>query len=118
MLIWSGEDGLAETIKPRLVAMGADPKRIWIVRGALDETGKLRPFNPQTDLLALALVAKEIPGGVDLLIIDPIVSVIGGKVDNGNNVQCQPGVFAIVECPHGVVLLSSTTGGNGPPSVE
>ena len=85
VLIWSGEDGLAETIKPRLVAMGADPKRIWIVRGALDETGKLRPFNPQTDLPALALVAKEIPGGVDLLVVDPIVSVIGGKVDNGNN---------------------------------
>lgn len=65
--------------------MGADPKRIWIVKGAPDENGKLRPFNPQTDLPALALVAKEIPGGVAMLMIDPIVSVVGGKVDHGNN---------------------------------
>ena len=53
--------------------------------GARDEDGKLRPFNPATDLAALALAAKEIPGGVAMLIIDPIVSVIGGKVDSGNN---------------------------------
>ena len=46
---------------------------------------KLRPFNPATDLAALALAAKEIPGAVAMLIIDPIVSVIGGKVDSGNN---------------------------------
>jgi len=85
VLIWTGEDGAADTIKPRLIQMGADPERIWIVKATLDENGKPRPFNPQTDLPALALVAKEIPGGVDLLIIDPIVSVIGGKVDNGNN---------------------------------
>ena len=25
------------------------------------------------------------PGGVDMLVVDPVVSVIGGKVDNGNN---------------------------------
>ena len=85
VLIWTGEDDPAQTVKPRLIQMGADPKRIWIVKGARDENGKPRPFNPQTDLPALALVAKEIPGGVDMLIIDPIVSVIGGKVDNGNN---------------------------------
>jgi putative DNA primase/helicase len=85
VLIWTGEDGLTETIKPRLIQMGADPKKIRIVKGARDENGKLRPFNPSTDLPVLTLAAREIPGGVDLLIIDPIVSVVGGKVDNGNN---------------------------------
>jgi putative DNA primase/helicase len=85
VLIWTGEDGLTETIKPRLMAMGADPKKIWIVKGARDENGKLRPFNPSTDLPVLTLTAKEISGGIDLLIVDPIVSVVGGKVDNGNN---------------------------------
>jgi putative DNA primase/helicase len=85
VLIWSGEDGAAETLKPRLMAMGADPKRIWIVKGARDETGKSRPFNPSTDLPALALVAKEIPGGVNMLMIDPTVAVVGGKVDHSNN---------------------------------
>jgi putative DNA primase/helicase len=63
VLIWAGEDGLTETIKPRLMAMGADPKKIWIVKGARDENGKLRPFNPSTDLPVLTLTAKEISGG-------------------------------------------------------
>jgi putative DNA primase/helicase len=85
VLIWTGEDGLTEIIKPRLIQMGADPKKIRIVTGARDENGKLRSFNPSTDLPVLMLAAKGIHGGVDLLIIDPIVSVIGGKVDNGNN---------------------------------
>jgi hypothetical protein len=33
----------------------------------------------------LSAAAKGIRGGVDILLIDPIVSVIGGKVDYGNN---------------------------------
>ena len=66
--------------------MGADPKKIINRdRAARDENGKARPFNPATDLPILAAAAKEIPGGVDMLIIDPIVSVVGGKVDNSNN---------------------------------
>lgn len=85
VVIWTGEDNPAKTIKPRLVQMGADPKKIWIVQGKRDENGKLIPFNPATDLPLLAAIAKEIEGGVDMLIIDPIVSVVGGKVDNGNN---------------------------------
>jgi putative DNA primase/helicase len=79
VVIWTGEDNPAKTIKPRLVQMGADPKRIWIVQGKRDENGKLIPFNPATDLPLLAAIAKEIEGGVDMLIIDPIVSVVVGR---------------------------------------
>ena len=85
VLIWTGEDNPAQTIKPRLIQMGADAKRISIVKATRDESGKPRPFNPSTDLPVLARAAKEMLGGVDMLIVDPIVSVIGGKVDNGNN---------------------------------
>ncbi len=55
------------------------------MKGTHDEDGKLRPFNPSTDLPGLMLAAKDIPGGIDLLIVDPIASVIGGKIDNSNN---------------------------------
>lgn len=85
VLIWTGEDNPAKTIKPRLVQMDADAKRVFIVTGKRDERGKVIPFNPATDLPILAAAAKEIKGGVAMLVIDPIVSVIGGKVDNGNN---------------------------------
>jgi putative DNA primase/helicase len=85
VLIWTGEDDPARTIKPRLVAMGADLSKVLIVKAKRDNDGKLITFDPSMDLPALALRAKEMPGGVDMLSVDPIVSVIGGKVDNGNN---------------------------------
>ena len=85
VLIWTGEDDPERTIKPRLIQMGADAKKISVVKGTHDEDGKLRPFNPSTDLPGLALAAKDIEGGIDLLMIDPIAGVIGGKVDNSNN---------------------------------
>jgi putative DNA primase/helicase len=84
-VIWTGEDNPAQTIKPRLLQMGADPKKVVIVKATRDENGKPRPFNPSTDLSVLAAAARELPGGVDMLTIDPVVSVVGGKVDNGNN---------------------------------
>jgi putative DNA primase/helicase len=85
VVIWTGEDDPERTIKPRLVQMGADVTKISIVKGTRDEDGKLRPFNPATDLPALTAAAKDIPDGIALLSIDPIASVIGGKVDNSNN---------------------------------
>lgn len=97
VLIWTGEDDPAQTIKPRLVQMGADVRKISIVKGVRDENGKLRPFNPSTDLPGLALAAKGITGGLDMLIIDPIVSVIGGKVDNGNNAGHREKLQPLVE---------------------
>jgi putative DNA primase/helicase len=85
VIIWTGEDNPRKTIKPRLIAMGADPKKIRFVKAMRDEKGKPRQFNPATDLPILAAVASTLPGGVAMLLIDPIAAVVGGKVDNGNN---------------------------------
>jgi putative DNA primase/helicase len=85
VIIWTGKDSPERTIVPRLLQMGADRKKLWFVTGQPDENGKIRPFNPATDLPGLALAAKALPDGVGYTLIDPLVSVIGGKVDNGNN---------------------------------
>jgi putative DNA primase/helicase len=85
VIVWTGEDTAKTVIGPRLVQMGADIDRVDIVTGQRDEDGTMHPFNPSKDLPGLTLAAKELPGGCDLLIIDPIVAAIGGKVDNGNN---------------------------------
>jgi hypothetical protein len=42
-IIWTGEDDPARTIKPRLVQMGANAKRISIVKGMPDEDGQAPP---------------------------------------------------------------------------
>jgi hypothetical protein len=43
----TSEDNLRDTIKPRLVQMGADLSRIDAVTQQFDGKGKLRPFNRQ-----------------------------------------------------------------------
>jgi hypothetical protein len=71
-IIWTCEDGIADTVKPRLLRMGADMTRIKIVRGQRDKNGKLRPFNPATDMPGLIEAAKAL-GDVAFLILDPVV---------------------------------------------
>ena len=50
VLIWTSEDNLRDTIKPRLVQMGADLSRIDAVTQQFDGKGKLRPIQPATDI--------------------------------------------------------------------
>ncbi len=67
----SAEDGLGDTIKPRLDAMGADVSHIFAIDGALtlDENG----FT-----LLESYLERERPA---LLIIDPLVAYLGAGVD-------------------------------------
>ena len=71
VIILSAEDGLADTIKPRLVTLGSDCKDIYAIPEAitLNEAG----------ILALEKAAKQIKP--ELIIIDPLVAYFGGKID-------------------------------------
>ena len=53
VVIWSGEDGLADTLSPRLLAMGADMTRVFFVNNVSDARGK-RSFDPASDIQSLA----------------------------------------------------------------
>jgi hypothetical protein len=71
VLLASAEDGLGDTIRPRLDAMGADISRIFAIEGALtlDETGLAR---------LESYLERVRPS---LLIIDPLVAYLGAGVD-------------------------------------
>ncbi len=86
VLIWSSEDDLARTIKPRLMAAGADLAKVHAIQGTRDEFGEILPFDPSHDIDTLREAAKRI-GGVALLIIDPIVSAIAGDMHKANDVR-------------------------------
>jgi putative DNA primase/helicase len=77
VLIWTGEDGLADTLVPRLHAAGADCTRIWFVESVEGEDEKLLPFDPSRDVPILSEKIQEM-GGAGLLIVDPIISVVNG----------------------------------------
>jgi putative DNA primase/helicase len=97
VLIWTAEDNIADTIKPRLVQMGANQKNIQIVKGCPSPDGKEKEFNPATDMQSLAMAAHNISGGVGLLIIDPIVAAIGAKTDSHKNSETRSALQPIVD---------------------
>ncbi|MHB1400674.1 MAG: AAA family ATPase [Trichloromonadaceae bacterium] len=90
-VIWSGEDDPEDTIVPRLMACGADLKRIHILGGM--EGGDPRPFDPATDMGALrfALAGRDIR----LLIVDPIVSAVAG--DSHKNTEVRRALQPLVD---------------------
>jgi putative DNA primase/helicase len=81
-VVWfNAEDDARDTVLPRLVAAGADPKRVHFVNGARAD-GKERGFSLVTDLPLLRAKIEEI-GDVALVIIDPMSAYLGiGKVDS------------------------------------
>jgi hypothetical protein len=87
VLIYSAEDDVATTIKPRLMAAGADISRIGRIKETRDESGNALPFNPATDMQALHDAIKEIPGGAAMIIVDPIVSFVEGDMNKANEVR-------------------------------
>ena len=86
VLIWSSEDDPADTIKPRLMAVGANDKRYGVVSGTVDEGGLSCPFDAARDMDALREAVASI-GGISLLIIDPIVTAVTGDMHKANDVR-------------------------------
>ena len=85
VIIWTGEDGLADTLVPRLLANGADPSRVHFV-GPVTVGDEHREFDPATDIPLLAIQAARLPR-LGLVIVDPIVSAVSGDAHKSNDVR-------------------------------
>jgi len=83
VVILSAEDGAADTVVPRLMAAGADRERVQLVSAIRDEKSR-RSFDLSADLALLDQKISAI-GDVKLIIIDPISSYLGPKVDSHVN---------------------------------
>lgn len=117
VLVWSGEDDPADTLAPRLKAMGTDMDRVHFVTGARID-GEPVPFDPARDMAQLAAAVKAI-GDVRLLIVDPIVSAISG--DSHKNTEVRRGLQPLVDLAAdigaavlGITHLSKGTAGRDP----
>ena len=92
-LIWSGEDDPADTLVPRLLAMGADLKRVHFVAGTR-LAGEMESFDPARDMVLLTDAANRI-GNVKLLLVDPVVSAVAG--DSHKNTEVRRALQPLVD---------------------
>ncbi|MEI7604288.1 MAG: AAA family ATPase [bacterium] len=118
VLIWSGEDGIAITLAPKLSAMGADLSNIYFVDGVNAVNGDFIPFDPAIHINTIYNKTQEI-GNVSMIIVDPIVSAISG--DSHKNAEVRRGLAPLVELGKetgaailGITHLSKGTQGREP----
>jgi len=90
VLMLTAEDGLGDTLRPRLDAIGADPNRIFGAETAwtLDDSG----------IAALQVMIDQYRP--KLVIIDPIVAFMGGKMDMNKANQVRPMMAKLSETAH------------------
>jgi putative DNA primase/helicase len=93
ILIWSGEDDVADTLLPRLIAAGADRARCYFVIASRVDS-EIVPFDPARDMLALMTTIDDI-GGIDLLVVDPVVSAVTG--DSHKNTEVRRSLQPLVD---------------------
>lgn len=79
VLLLAAEDGAADTIRPRLEAMGADLERVNILVAIRDATGNDQHLSLVDDLDAVGGELEK--GGYGLVIIDPLNAYLGTSLD-------------------------------------
>jgi hypothetical protein len=90
VIILSAEDAIDDTLGPRLLAAGADIRRVHVVRAVTEVDSKQRrTFNLQRDLNQLQNLIKQI-GDVVLVIIDPVSSYMGERIDANTMTSVRP----------------------------
>jgi hypothetical protein len=107
-IVWSGEDGIEDTILPRFIAAGGDLKRLYPLKHVLKE-GQRRPFDPSLNLPELAEAVDKLPTP-KILMIDPIVLAIPAHTDSHKNTETRRGLQPLVDLAENrkIVLLGIT----------
>jgi putative DNA primase/helicase len=89
VIMWSGEDALAEVLVPRLQEAGADTSRVHFV-----SNGDGDVFDPAADMPRLERVARRL-SDLALVIVDPIVSMVQG--DSHKNAEVRRGLQPLLD---------------------
>ena len=96
VLYMTAEDGLADTLRPRLDAVGADSKRVMALEGwqATDESGKMTSGAiTLKDILLLEEAIQNVRP--KLVIIDPLQAYLGAGVDMHRANEVRPVMSAL-----------------------
>lgn len=83
VLIWTAEDGPADTVRPRLLAANADVNKVHIITAINDSVHGKLPFSPATDIPLLKEMVT-LNNDISLVIVDPIISAVDGDMNQPN----------------------------------
>lgn len=117
VIICATEDSFEYTIKPRLMAAGADPERVFRV-DIKSRDDILDGLNLIEDRELLRAAVQDLD--VALLILDPLMSRLGGKIDSHKDAEVrlalEPLVALAHECNFAVIgLMHFNKSGNTNP---
>jgi putative DNA primase/helicase len=105
VLMLSAEDDIADTIRPRLEAAGADINRVHVLI-AIKEATATRGFNLALDLQQLEKALTDI-GDVKLIIIDPITAYLGATDSHKTaDVRALLAPVSDLAARHGVAIIA------------
>jgi RecA-family ATPase len=90
VLFITAEDEASDTLKPRLMACGADVENIVELQWIINKEGRIKMFNLEDHISELKKAVAQLPN-LKLIIIDPISAFLG-KVDS--NSGAVRGLFA------------------------
>jgi putative DNA primase/helicase len=91
-LVLNAEDDAADTIRPRIDAMGGDPERVWVIDGVQDTSAEARHLSLQADLDQLRDGIREHQAAI--VVVDPLTAYLGG-VDTLKDGAVRPVVTAL-----------------------
>jgi hypothetical protein len=117
VVLLSAEDGLADTVRPRLDAAGADAERIVALFTAADRNGTERTISLTQDLDIVERAVDRV--GARLVVIDPLMAFLSGKTDSHKDQDIRRALAplaALAEWTGAAVLivrhLNKAAGGN------
>ncbi len=108
VILLSAEDGVADTIKPRLIAAGANLKKIEAITTEIATDGSCTPFVIERDLPKLDEFIRTL-SDVRLVVIDPILAYCGKKnSNNGGDVRALLAPVSELATNHNVAVVAVT----------
>lgn len=94
--ICAAEDSWEVTILPRLVAAGADVRRVWRVEA--EQSGQIFGLTLPTDVPALERMVRE--KDVALIVLDPLLGTVQGKLDTHKDSDVRQALAPISALAH------------------
>jgi hypothetical protein len=92
VLVLSAEDGIADTIRPRLEAAGADLNRVHVLASVRDDEAERPPELP-ADLPLIERITGE--RDVALIVVDPLLAFLAGSVDSHRDQDVRRSLHAL-----------------------